>query len=233
MALPMCLTDFFFCRAMECSRPTTWPDITAKKPSGRSACWDRLQRETPSSGSLRWFSPETSEPSLAGFTSGSYLWDRSSSPHLRRHRLDGKSENQWEFSLEGPLTRNHGIRRARRGFLWTDVSVALNNNVNEKWVAAIKCKWMQVSVQPEQNRMATEAAIKLSPYCTVNANASPDLRTSGCDLSLSHACAELWRHCRTLIQTEARLSLVCVVFWDPSTPQTLLWLAKHCRITAL
>lgn len=66
-------------RAMECSRPTTWPSATVRKPSDRSACSGRRQRETPSSGSLRLCSPETSE-APPGFTSGSYVW-KGTSPH--------------------------------------------------------------------------------------------------------------------------------------------------------
>lgn len=85
---------FFRYRVMVCNRPTTWPSATVKKPSGRSACWGRRQRETPSSGSLRWCSPETSEPPLPGFTSGSYLWECSppcTPPRLCRQGLEQKT----------------------------------------------------------------------------------------------------------------------------------------------
>lgn len=87
--------------------------------------------------------------------------------------------------------------------------MALNNNVNEKWVAAIE-NVNECRFQCNQNRtqMATEAAIKLSHYCTVNPNASPD-KTSGCDLGLSHASAELWRLCRTDSNGSKTVSGVC------------------------
>lgn len=79
------MTDFwlghFFChRVMAYSRPTTWPSTTVAKPSGRSVCWGHRQRETPSSGLLRWCLPGTSEPLLPGFTSGSYTRERSRAP---------------------------------------------------------------------------------------------------------------------------------------------------------
>lgn len=67
-------------RATVSNRPTTWPSATVRKPSDRSACCGRPQRETPSSGSPRWCSLETSEFLPAGgFTSGSYL-QRGDSP---------------------------------------------------------------------------------------------------------------------------------------------------------
>lgn len=65
-------------RAMVCNRLPTWPSATVKKPSGRSVCWGRRQRGTPSSGSLKWCLPETSDPPLLASTSGSYLWESKS-----------------------------------------------------------------------------------------------------------------------------------------------------------
>ena len=81
-------------RVMAWSRPTSWRGTTVKKPSDTPVCSGRPRRETPSSGSLRWCSPETNEPPVPGASLQAATCRKANSPPSpmclhrggRRHR---------------------------------------------------------------------------------------------------------------------------------------------------
>lgn len=90
------------------SRPTTWRSTTVRRPSGRSACWGPRQRETPSSGSPRWYSPETSEAapaqdSLQAATPGHAARPRPRPPHSHSHRLRQARVGPWGVGEHGSV----------------------------------------------------------------------------------------------------------------------------------
>lgn len=90
------------------SRPTTWRSTTVRRPSGRSACWGPRQRETPSSGSPRWYSPETSEAapaqdSLQAATPGHAARPRPRPPHSHSRRLRQARVGPWGVREHGSV----------------------------------------------------------------------------------------------------------------------------------